>query len=1178
MHFAHAQTPLLTWPQLTNSPLNEFTSEGYMTCAFPTLFPTGTVDFTAPRLRRVTIGNYFKHLMLYKDGRFAKHPRFRYFALNTEMRWRAMQTGRIYIRQHPQDAQLSISELRDIVGSNSLSSRVLHFASSISGTRPYWMKQRSRLISMVDTLGLPTLFFTHSAADLHWPELAHLICPAHPEDKNARSHAVIQNPAIADWFFCQRVQQFMKYFYQDVLGVKDYWLRFEYQHRGSPHVHGLAWLPNAPDIERLFTDPTVPEVDRQKAIRFIDSLVSTTNPAVLPDGSNFRDAPFPQTCPHVCNRAFADVGDYALDLQELIATCQRHTKCSTAYCLKTKNGQQVCRFGYPQALVKETTVTVVNQDTELETARNDALINSYNPVQLCAWRANVDLQYCVSRHKVIQYCAKYATKCEPRSHTLIDVFGAIVRGLDDDDKPLKAVQKLLINTTADRDYSAQETCHLLLQLPMVMTTRDFVFLSLDGSRQMQENLEEGQPATSLSSLDHYMKRPSTQIFESMTLLHYVQHYSMPKYLGAQPCIRQKAVVVIVRPFCSADPNGPNYEQYCTQKLMLYQPFRDYHQLRAGFHTYTEAYCNYLQSGNIPSCLEDDVQRLLQKEQQDPEDHTDYTDQSENEEQQINRRVEEWMTICTNCPTLSQQSDIPAVPTDWSTAARQYPNLEEMPSFISRCKEDTTATCSNSSFAHYDPNLLQDKQLLVYETVCQHSQFHITDPLRMIVSGTAGTGKSYLIHCLKTFLQDRVRVLAPTGVAAFNVEGITLHSFFHLPTHSEFKDLAGKQLQQLQQDLAGVEYLIIDEMSMVGRRLFAQVDMRLRQAKRAKQVLGGCSCLLVGDFGQLSPVMDLPLYTSTSKSSLADLGRTVYQTFNCAVTLSQIMRQSGHNSSQIRFRELLCHLRDGTTTTTDWQLLLTRTLSHLSAVNDFKDALHLYPTVEAVAEHNLAKLKCSGQPVATIKASHSGPGAAKASSDEAAGLEPTINIAHGARIMLTTNLWIAGGLVNGAIGTVHAMCYHTGGPPDLPIAVMIKFDSYYGPTLHDNTVPIIPICRTWLHNGSSCSRLQLPLKLAWAVTIHKAQGLTLDKVVVDVGKKEFSAGLTFVACSRVRNLLDLAFAQPFDFQRLSNIANSHRLVERKLEDARLCQMEKCLPQHTPHSLYISSPSTETHTFT
>ena len=79
--------------------------------------------------------------------------------------------------------------------------RVLHFAASLRGTRPYQMRQRSRLIAMVDTLGLPTVFFTHSAADLQWPELAHLICPDHPDDRSARSRAVIENPAVADWFF-----------------------------------------------------------------------------------------------------------------------------------------------------------------------------------------------------------------------------------------------------------------------------------------------------------------------------------------------------------------------------------------------------------------------------------------------------------------------------------------------------------------------------------------------------------------------------------------------------------------------------------------------------------------------------------------------------------------------------------------------------------------------------------------------------------------------------------------------------------------------------------------------------------------------------------------------------------------------------------------------------------------
>ena len=198
------QPPTLSWPRVGDTPLNEFHSEGYITCAFPMLCPTGAADYTALHVRPVTIGYYLKHLMRYEDGRFAKHQRFRYFALNTEMRWSALQAGRIYIRQHPEDAQLSVSELREMVHTSgtSFSTRVLHFAASLRGTRPYWMRQRSRLRAMVDMLGLPIMFFTHSAADLQWPELAHLICPDHPDDRSARSCAVIENPAIAEWFFC----------------------------------------------------------------------------------------------------------------------------------------------------------------------------------------------------------------------------------------------------------------------------------------------------------------------------------------------------------------------------------------------------------------------------------------------------------------------------------------------------------------------------------------------------------------------------------------------------------------------------------------------------------------------------------------------------------------------------------------------------------------------------------------------------------------------------------------------------------------------------------------------------------------------------------------------------------------------------------------------------------------
>ena len=141
-----------------------------------------------------------------------------------------------------------------------------------------------------------------------------------------------------------------------------------------------------------------------------------------------------------------------------------------------------------------------------------------------------------------------------------------------------------------------------------------------------------------------------------------------------------------------------------------------------------------------------------------------------------------------------------------------------------------------------------------------------------------------------------------------------------------------------------------------------------------------------------------------------------------------------------------------------------------------------------------------------------------------------------------------------MGTVEAICYLRDIPPHLPVAVMVRFDHYTGPTMHDGTVPITPMRRNWSSSGGQCSRLQLPLKLAWAVTIHKSQGLTLDKVVIDVGKKEFSCGLTFVACSRVRKMTDILFTPPFPLQRLTSIANSQRLCERK-EDHQLLSLQE-----------------------
>ena len=319
------------------------------------------------------------------------------------------------------------------------------------------------------------------------------------------------------------------------------------------------------------------------------------------------------------------------------------------------------------------------------------------------------------------------------------------------------------------------------------------------------------------------------------------------------------------------------------------------------------------------------------------------------------------------------------------------------------------------------------------------------------------------------------------------------------------------------------------------------------------MFGGCSCLLIGDWGQIPPVMDLPLYTTVSRTELSDLGSVNYHLFDHAITLDQVMRQAGNDSVQQLFRNILMRLRNGELRVEDWKYLIQQTPVEVDDdTGGFDEALRLFPTTSAISEYNVTKLHSNDQPVAVIKAVHSGAGAIKASADDAGGLEPVVCLAHGARVMLTTNLWVQVGLVNGAMGTVVAICYDDAGesPPRLPVAVTVRFDSFSGPTLSDGSVPITPLRRTWLSTDKTCSRLQLPLKLAWAVTIHKCQGMTLNKAVVDLGKKEFSAGLTFVACSRVRQLKDLLFVTPFPFQRVANLASSYRHSERLHEEKRL----------------------------
>ena len=174
---------------------------------------------------------------------------------------------------------------------------------------------------------------------------------------------------------------------------------------------------------------------------------------------------------------------------------------------------------------------------------------------------------------------------------------------------------------------------------------------------------------------------------------------------------------------------------------------------------------------------------------------------------------------------------------------------------------------------------------------------------------------------------------------------------------------------------------------------------------------------------------------------------------------------------------------------------------------------LFYSNEQVANYNHEQLAKLGHPIAHINARHSSVLAKKISSDMS-GLEPVVFLAKGARVMLTMNLWSIVGLCNGATGTVVDVIYQNNHqPPDLPIAVIV------GPVCNENEPLCIPICPITVLSQTEIGfheRQQLPLKLAWALTIHKSQGLTLPKAWIDIGKPEKTGGISDVAISRVKS--------------------------------------------------------------
>ena len=189
--------------------------------------------------------------------------------------------------------------------------------------------------------------------------------------------------------------------------------------------------------------------------------------------------------------------------------------------------------------------------------------------------------------------------------------------------------------------------------------------------------------------------------------------------------------------------------------------------------------------------------------------------------------------------------------------------------------------------------------------------------------------------------------------------------------------------------------------------------------------------------------------------------------------------------------------------------------------EFDNVLHLLPTRVSVLNFNCQRLVANAKPILRCHAKHNYKEAKNVKSDGAEGLEKEVLLAEGAKVVLTCNLWTSKGLVNGAKGVVKKIWFDQGSNAHshLPAVVCVQFDGYSGPEtpawegISPSWVPIVPAVARWeTKTGKQLTHPQLPLMMAWGITIYKSQGLTLEKVVVELGDKDFSAGLSFVAIS------------------------------------------------------------------
>ncbi|XP_060596137.1 uncharacterized protein LOC132750210 [Ruditapes philippinarum] len=1051
--------------------------------SFPQLFPTGKFGFSHERPTKLSMKKYFQARLLNCDGRFSKNIDYIFYAQYRVEAKEVYDSISLSLRKGKQQ-HITAGELSTKVQELVRTDLGIHFMQKIRGSPAFFNKMFYDLLGMIRQLGPCTLFLTLSAADLKWIDTISVI--AKRQGKQLRNED-IQNlsweekcqylrsdPVTAARHFNNRVSMFFKHILLNKrinpLGeVTDYKYRIEFQQRGSPHLHMLVWIKDAPVIGTSTESDVIQYIDRTIScelpendpdLRDLIGLVQkhTHSVACRKHGKTcrfcFPRPPLDETLifmplENPPSNAMQEVYSTALTsvfeqlkvveefntLQEILdkAKVTKQLYLNALHWIKTRGGQ-------PAVLLKRKPVSVN--------------INNYNPTLIRAWEANIDVQFVTNVYSCVMYLASYVSKPEK-------TLGDVLRAVSESSQHLgikQSMRNVANKFLTHREVSAQEAVYRLLSLPLTQGSREVLFVATDMPEDrtrlfkslevLQRMDEDDEDVYQTNLLDRYSARPDN--LEDICLADFATNYKT-SYKPAPDDIdheqdpeqkepEQKAARItlkgnlgfmikrhkpaIIRTHQWSVKKKP--EHYYHAQLLLYLPWRN-ETNDLLMETYQEKYklTNDIiqQNKKLYEHNADELSNVLEEIEENgfPDDHwvtvAPETEQARMEEAIEGPDIEPSVHDAYDTDSHNTTTDANVVPHEYIPSTEDVSNNEWKSMILA---------LNDTQYQLHQFIVTWANSMLISHTGKKPNPFHI------FLTGGAGVGKSFLVRTIvqtvkRLFQRDNqiedvhVLVCAPTGAAAYQIAGHTCHSLFQLPvgtkSDEDYIPLSRERLASMKESVGDVKLIVIDEISMVGADMLLTIHRRLCDIMGNDKPFGGVSILAVGDLLQLPPVLKKSVYSVPSDKMAAIYG-SLWTTYFQIIELTEIQRQK----NDVVFAQLLNRVRIGEHTDEDMKLLQSKIVS-VSSEHYPLFSTHMFISNSLKNDHNLQMLQKEVTQVFTFKAIDTKKDGQTKQIEQvsfqadAGGMQAELKIGISARVVLTTNIDVSDGLVNSAAGKV-----------------------------------------------------------------------------------------------------------------------------------------------------------------